>query len=102
MATFGRALQGEADALPGFEQCMVRIGNYEVVTTSGKTYHPNVKYTGGQGNRVSGTVFEVSDAELAAADQYEERAGFKRIIAALDSGRQAWVYLDDRPTSDAS
>ena len=72
MATFGRALQGEADALPGFEQCMVRIGNYEVVTTSGKTYHPNVS-TPGQGNRVCGTVFEVSDAELAAADKYETR-----------------------------
>jgi gamma-glutamylcyclotransferase (GGCT)/AIG2-like uncharacterized protein YtfP len=41
-------------------------------------------------------VFEITDAELAAADQYEQLAAYKRITAALASGKQAWVYVDAR------
>jgi hypothetical protein len=44
---------------------------------------------------VSGTLFEISDTELANADQYEP-AGYKRISAMLASGQQAWVYADAR------
>lgn len=40
-----------------------------------------------------GTVFEVTEAELAAADRYEP-AGYKRVSARLASGKQAWVYAD--------
>jgi gamma-glutamylcyclotransferase (GGCT)/AIG2-like uncharacterized protein YtfP len=44
---------------------------------------------------VSGVVFEISDAELAAADQYEHTAGYARIAVNLASGKQAWVYYVD-------
>ena len=54
-----------------------------------------MKFTGRTDSRVSGTVFEISDDELASADRYEP-AGYKRVSATLASGRQAWVYADAR------
>jgi len=83
MSTFGRLLQGQSDELPGFEPSLVR-------------HHANVTFNGRHDSRVSGTVFEVTDAELAAADQYEQAAGYKRIAATLASGKKAWVYVDAR------
>jgi hypothetical protein len=44
---------------------------------------------------VSGTVFEISDAELASADRYEMSA-YCRVAAVLASGKRAWVYVDAR------
>ncbi|MGH7713198.1 MAG: EthD domain-containing protein [Gemmatimonadaceae bacterium] len=41
---------------------------------------------------MSGTVFEISERELANPDRYEP-AGYKRISAVLASGRQAWCTL---------
>ena len=80
-ATFGRPLQGESDALVGFERTMVRG-------------HLNVTMTGRPEDQVAGIVFEVSEADLAAADRYEQRASFARMTGTLASGRQAWVYVD--------
>ena len=65
------------------------------MATSGKTHHPIVKFNGRTDSRVSGSVFEITDAEFARADQYEV-AAYKRVIATLASGRQAWVYVDAR------
>jgi hypothetical protein len=48
-------------------------------------------------SRASGTVFEVSEVELAAADRYEKIANHHRIAATLASGKQAWLYVDGRP-----
>ena len=93
LSTFGRLLQGERDELLGFEQSFVRIEDPQVVATSGKTHHANVTFNGRNDSRVSGTVFEITDAELAAADQYEQLAAYKRVAAMLASGKQAWVYV---------
>ena len=41
---------------------------------------------------VEGTVFEVSAADLAAADEYEV-ADYRRVAVPLRSGQQAWVYV---------
>jgi murein tripeptide amidase MpaA len=68
LSTFGRLLQGRKDELLGFEQSSVRIDDPQVVATSGKTHHANVTFNGRNDSRVSGTVFEITDAELAAAD----------------------------------
>ena len=94
LSTFGRLLQGQEDELPGFEQSLVKIEDPQVVATIGKTHHANVTFNGRSDSRVSGTVFEITDDELAAADQYEQLAAYKRIPVALASGKQAWVYLD--------
>ena len=93
-STFGRLLKGQRDELLGFEQSSVRIEDAQVVAASGRTHHANVTFNGRNDSRVGGTVFEITDDELAAADQYEQLAAYKRIPVALASGKQAWVYLD--------
>lgn len=93
LSTFGRLLQGQRDELLGFEQSLMRIEDPQVVASSGQTHHANVTFNGRNDSRVSGTVFEITDAELAAADQYEQRAAYNRVAAMLASGKQAWVYL---------
>ena len=83
----------ERDALVGFELAEVPIDDPEIVATIGRTHHANVVVTGRAGSRVNGTVFEITDAELAAADRYEASADYVRILAKLASGRDAWVYV---------
>ncbi len=95
LATFGRELQGIADQLLGFHRSMVKIEDQEVVKTSGKSHHPIVKQTGIAEDRVAGTVYEVTNDELAHADKYEV-SDYKRVSAPLSSGRTAWVYVDAR------
>ncbi len=95
LSTFGRRLEGHADELVGFEQGLFTIEDPEFVAKSGKADHAIVKFNGRDDSRVRGMVFEVTDAELAQADQYEP-AGYKRVSARLASGKQAWVYADTR------
>ena len=102
LSTFGRLLQGQRDELLGFEQSSVRIADPQVVATSGKTHHANVTFNGRNDSRVSGTVFEITDAELAAADQYEQLAACKRVAAILASGKHAWVYVDAHSAPEPS
>ena len=102
LATFGRLLRGEKDELPGYEQSLLEIVGPEVAAAGSKTHHLNVTRNGRDDSRVSGTVFEVTDAELAAADRYEESAAYKRVTARLDSGRQAWVFVYGGGTAGAA
>jgi len=95
LSTFGRLLNGQPDELVGFEASLLRIEDPQFVAASGKAHHAIVKFNGRNDSRVRGTAFEVTDRELASADQYEP-AGYKRISAMLASGRQAWVYADTR------
>src|SRR4030095_15796736 len=95
LSTFGRLLQGQKDELIGFKQSLVKIEDPQIIATSGKTHHPIVKFNGRHDSRVSGTVFEITEDELANADQYEVGA-YKRVVAMLASGKQAWVYVDAR------
>jgi hypothetical protein len=101
LSTFGRLLHGHEDELLGFEQSLVRIEDPDVVATSGKTHHPIVKFNGRPESRVSGTVFEITDEELANADRYEV-AAYTRVAAVLASGKKAWVYVDARFAPGAS
>lgn len=93
LQTFGRRLAGEQDELLGFVQGWLRIEDPQVVATSGKTHHPILTFDGRRASRIAGTVFAVTEAELAGADRYEV-AAYKRIEAWLASGRKAWVYVD--------
>jgi hypothetical protein len=38
-------------------------------------------------------VFEVTDEELAKADQFESEFLYTRVSSALASGKEAWVYV---------
>jgi hypothetical protein len=92
-ATFARLLQGHADALPGFEPSPVKIEDPQQAAASGRTHHANVTFNGRADSRVPGTVFEVTEPELAAADVYERPASYERIAVSLVSGKEAWVYV---------
>jgi hypothetical protein len=91
--TFGRLLSGQVDVLAGYSRDVVAIDDPAVVATSGKTHHPIVRHSGDAADRVAGTVFEISDAELAQADAYEV-AAYRRVGVTLASGLAAWVYVD--------
>jgi GNAT superfamily N-acetyltransferase len=80
-STFGRLLDGQRDELPGFEPSV------------SVSQHANVTFNGRTDSRAAGTVFEVTDADLAA-DEYEQRANYQRIAVTLASGKHAWVYVD--------
>jgi gamma-glutamylcyclotransferase (GGCT)/AIG2-like uncharacterized protein YtfP len=93
MSTFGRLLDGQKDQLVGFEQSLVKIEDPEEAAIIDRTHHANVVFNGDSNCRVTGTALEISDAELAAADKYEESAHYERISTTLASGREAWVYV---------
>ena len=91
MSLFGRLLKGQPDELVGFKESLFEIEEPDFVATSGKAKHAIVKFNGRNDSRVSGTVLEVSEDELARADKYEP-AGYNRVSTTLASGKQAWVY----------
>ena len=97
LATFGRLLRGEKDELPGYEQSLL-----EITAAGSKTHHLNVTRNGRNDSRVGGTVFEVTDAELVAADRYEQSAAYTRVTARLASGKQAWVFVYGGGTAGAA
>ncbi len=80
VSTFGRKLEGEKDALPGFREALVKIDDPGVVALSGKTHHPIVQATGEAGDSVAGMVFLVTPQELLNADTYEVSA-YRRIFS---------------------
>lgn len=98
LSTFGRRLRGQSDALVGFEPTVVAIEDSSLRAAPRMAEHLNVRLSGNSDSRVAGTVFEVSDAELAAADEYEMVFRYERTVGLLASGRQAWVF---RHTTEA-
>jgi hypothetical protein len=96
LSTFGRRLEGNEDVLVGFEPSRVEIEDPRVVAETGQTHYANVTFNGRPDSRVGGTVFEVTDVELMAADEYERSASYVRIATVLASGREAWLYVDKR------
>ena len=93
MSTFGRKLDGEKDLLTGYEPSLVKIADPEVAKRLKKLHHDNVAKTGDDWSNVQGTVFEVTDAELAMSDAFEAQFGYTRVSVALASEKEAWVYV---------
>jgi len=91
-STFGRLLKGEQDAIVGFRLSSLEIKDEAVVALSGERFHPVLTPTGDPADQVPGMAFEVEEADLLQADQYEV-ADYKRILAVLRSGREAWLYV---------
>lgn len=92
LATFGRQLDGYLDAVVGYELRYVTITDPQVIATSGSDRHPILRPSGQPDAHVDGTVFAITEAELAAADAYEVD-DYRRISVPLRSGPRAWVYV---------
>ena len=92
LASFGRLLESEADALVGWRRDWLEITDPAVLAASGERFHPVVSRSDDAADTVEGTVFRITADELAAADRYEV-SDYVRVQAPLRSGRQAWVYV---------
>jgi hypothetical protein len=95
LATFGRRLEGKPDVLVGYSLTMIQIQDQNFVAISDATHHRNVQFTSIASDLVEGTVFKVTKKELEQADAYEP-ADYKRVLAQMRSGMNAWVYLNIR------
>ena len=91
-ATFGREVPGQPDAIVGYDLDYVTITDPHVIATSGSDRHPILRPTARVDAHVDGSVFEISEAKLAAADEYEVD-DYRRIAVPLRSGASAWVYV---------
>lgn len=80
---FSRELAGREDLLSGY-----RIHRNKVAGL-----YPSVEATNRTEDQVVGQVVVVSPGDLNRADQYEGEA-YTRIRVHLDSGTEAWVYLE--------
>lgn len=92
LSSFGRLLEGQGDAMPGFRQEMLEITDPEVIRTSGERFHPVVMPSDNPSDAVEGQVFRITPQELEAADRYEV-SDYKRIEVTLRSGLRAFVYV---------
>jgi gamma-glutamylcyclotransferase (GGCT)/AIG2-like uncharacterized protein YtfP len=91
-ATFGRLLEGERDAVVGFRLGEVRVEDPHVIAASGSAVHPVLLPADDPTAVVEGTVYDLDEDALAAADDYEVDA-YARALFPLRSGRTAWVYV---------
>lgn len=92
LATFGRQLDGQPDALVGYSVVMIEIEDQDFVVTSGTPRHRNLRFTGVQSDIVEGTRLSLTKSELDLADSYEP-SNYERIQVQLRSGATAWVYI---------
>lgn len=92
LANYGRELAGKPDTLIGYRLEPLAIDDAHVVEVSGKAVHTIARATGDPDDRIPGTVFDVSEAELRSTDAYETRA-YSRIEVTLESGRTAFLYV---------
>ena len=90
--TFGRRLDGRPDTLPGYTTARVPIVDPVQRAAMKRTYYDNV-VPAAEAAQVEGTAFEVTEDELADADDYERDADYVRVRVTLGSGDAAWVYL---------
>ena len=90
LSTFGRLLDGRADALGGFTRGLVRITDPHILARSGEAMHPILTPSDDPSDEVAGMVFQVTPSELAQPDRYEV-SDYARVAVTLRSGARAWV-----------
>ena len=88
---FGRVLEGQTDTLCGYVVADLKIQDAEVIRKSGTDIHPILQSTGTESDEVEGTIYEISEDELAQADRYEIK-DYSRVEVVFQSGTKAWVY----------
>ena len=91
LANFGRKLVGRRDLVTGWRLSTIEIRDPTVLVLSGLAVH-KILVPGKPSDEVDGMVFELSQKELQAADDYETDA-YKRVKLKLRSGTKAWAYV---------
>jgi gamma-glutamylcyclotransferase (GGCT)/AIG2-like uncharacterized protein YtfP len=100
-ANYGRLLEGSEDALAGYRLAPLAISDPEVVRLSGKAVHTIAGLSRDPRDLVRGTVFRLTEADLAATDRYEVDVYARREVE-LVSGTRAFVYVGpDMPSPDS-
>lgn len=92
LGTFRRLLEGHPDTLCGYVLRPLQITDERVVKLSGADVHSIACRTLNPADEVPGVAFEITEAELAAADDYEVDV-YGREEVRLKSGRRAFVYV---------
>ena len=90
--TYGRTLKGNKDILEKYRVEQLEITDKEVLATSGKKYHPIAIKTNNSGDKIEGTIFEITGYELTETDKYEV-SDYKRTLTVFASGKKAWIYV---------
>ena len=93
-ANYGRLLDGTPDALLGYRLEPLTISDPDVVRVSGKAVHTIARPSGNPEDRIDGVRFTLTEAELAATDDYEVKA-YARAEIVLESGVRAFAYVWD-------
>jgi hypothetical protein len=88
---FGRTLIGMKDVLPGYRVEELKIKDQAVIEKSGTDMHPILVKSDDPDEIVEGMIFEVTEEELARADDYEVD-DYQRTFALMRSGNEAWIY----------
>ena len=87
---FGRPLRGWEDTLEGFKTSDIEIDDERFLAGGGG--RRQLTAVASSGDAISGMVFEIPSSELALTDRYEPN-NYERIAVTLNSGKQAWLYL---------
>ncbi|WP_058447998.1 gamma-glutamylcyclotransferase family protein [Legionella feeleii] len=91
IATFSRLLKGTKDSLQGYVLKDLQITDPYVIKVSGQAVHQILLPTQNEADSVEGMVFDLTEAELHKADEYEVD-DYVRVKIQLTSGIGAWVY----------
>lgn len=90
--TFNRLLEGEPATLTGYIVSEVEITDAGVLKSSGQRFHPALIKTDLMTDTVTGTIFSITEQELANADSYEVD-DYIRVEELFSTGCNAWVYV---------
>ncbi len=93
LETFHRLLEGSPDELVGYRLDYIEIADPEVLRKSEQPHHPILRYTGVHQDVIQGMLFEISDQELAQADEYEVD-DYVRIETELASGKRGYISVE--------
>ena len=89
---FGRILQGSGDMLRGYKAAAIEIRDESFLSKGEQKNQQTAIISKDKNDSIKGTVFEITEEELFAADKYEPD-GYKRIKVVLESGKEAWIYV---------
>ena len=88
---YGRVLTGDPDELVGWVCTAIAVPAWHKAAAAGLSHYANLEPDAR--SRVAGTVFEITNEELAVTDAYERDAEYRRLATVLASGRTAWIYV---------